>query len=118
MPAEMCGGWGIRTLASSMAAYNPMSYHNGSVWPHDNAICAAGLIRYGFIEQAQRVTDAIVDFAAAFGYRLPELFCGFAKEEFLTPVRYPTPCSPKASAAASPRLHLQFLSCLPPPVPP
>ena len=109
MSPEMFSGWGIRTLASSMAAYNPMSYHNGSVWPHDNAICAAGLMRYGYVEQAQRVTDAIVDAAAAFGYRLPELYCGFDRAEFETPVPYPTSCSPQAWAAAAP---LQLLHSL------
>jgi glycogen debranching enzyme len=106
---EMFSGWGIRTLASSMTAYNPMSYHNGSVWPHDNAICAAGLMRYGFIEQAQRVTDAIIDAAAPFGYRLPELFCGFDRDEFSMPVPYPTSCSPQAWAAAAPLLLLHSL---------
>jgi glycogen debranching enzyme len=109
MSPEMFSGWGIRTLASSMGAYNPMSYHNGSVWPHDNAICAAGLMRYGYIEQAQRVTDAIVDASAAFGYRLPELFCGFGRDEFATPVPYPTSCSPQAWAAAAPLLLLHSL---------
>ncbi|MGO8956764.1 MAG: glycogen debranching N-terminal domain-containing protein [Streptosporangiaceae bacterium] len=109
MSPDMFSGWGIRTLAASMSAYNPMSYHNGSVWPHDNAICAAGLMRYGFIEQAQRVTDAIIDAAAPFGYRLPELFCGFARDEFVTPVPYPTSCSPQAWAAAAPLLLLHSL---------
>jgi glycogen debranching enzyme len=109
MSPEMFSGWGIRTLASSMGAFNPMSYHNGSVWPHDNAICAAGLMRYGYIEQAQRVTAAIVDASAAFGYRLPELFCGFGRNEFAMPVPYPTSCSPQAWAAAAPLLLLHSL---------
>jgi glycogen debranching enzyme len=109
MSPEMFSGWGIRTLASSMAAYNPMSYHNGSVWPHDNAICAAGLMRYGFVEQAQRVTGAIVEAAAPFGYRLPELFCGFERDEFGAPVPYPTSCSPQAWAAGAPLLLLHSL---------
>jgi glycogen debranching enzyme len=109
MSPEMFSGWGIRTLASSMTAYNPMSYHNGSVWPHDNAICAAGLMRYGFVEQAQRVTNAIMDAAAPFGYRLPELFCGFSREEFAAPVPYPTSCSPQAWAAGAPLLLLHTL---------
>jgi len=109
MSDDMFSGWGIRTLAQSMAAYNPMSYHNGSVWPHDNAICAAGLMRYGYVEQAQRVTEAIVDAAAAFGYRLPELYCGFDRDEFATPVPYPTSCSPQAWAAAAPLLLLHSL---------
>jgi len=99
---EMFSGWGIRTLAASMAAYNPMSYHNGSVWPHDNAICAAGLMRYGFVEHAQRVAEAILDAAEHFGHRLPELFCGFDRRDFPAPVPYPTSCSPQAWAAAAP----------------
>jgi glycogen debranching enzyme len=109
MSPELFSGWGIRTLASSMTAYNPMSYHNGSVWPHDNAICAAGLMRYGYVEQAKRVTEAIIDASAAFGYRLPELFCGFNREEFGIPVPYPTSCSPQAWAAATPMLLLHSL---------
>ena len=109
MSSEMFSGWGIRTLASSMGSYNPMSYHNGSVWPHDNAICAAGLMRYGYVEQAQRVTSAIVDAAASFGYRLPELFCGFGRDEFASPVPYPTSCSPQAWAAGAPLLLLHSL---------
>ena len=109
MSPEMFSGWGIRTLATTMGAYNPMSYHNGSVWPHDNALCAAGLMRYGFVEQAQRVSDAIIDAAEHFGYRLPELFCGFDRAEFAAPVPYPTSCSPQAWAAAAP---LQLLHSL------
>jgi glycogen debranching enzyme len=106
---DMFSGWGIRTLAGSMAAYNPMSYHNGSVWPHDNAICAAGLIRYGFVEPAQRVAQAVLSAASCFGQRLPELFCGFARADFPAPVPYPTSCSPQAWAAAAP---LQLLHSL------
>jgi glycogen debranching enzyme len=109
MSDDMFSGWGIRTLAQSMAAYNPMSYHNGSVWPHDNAICAAGLMRYGFAEQAQRVTEAILDAAEHFGHRLPELFCGFSRQEFPAPVPYPTSCSPQAWAAAAPLLLVHTL---------
>lgn len=105
MSPEMFSGWGIRTLASSMGAYNPMSYHNGSVWPHDNAIITSGLMRYGFVEQAQRVAMSLLDAASAFDGRLPELFCGFDRSEFPGPVPYPTSCSPQAWAAASP-VHL------------
>jgi len=105
MSPEMFSGFGVRTLASSMAAYNPMSYHNGSVWPHDNGIIAAGLMRYGFVAEAQRIALAMVDAADAFGGRLPELFCGFDRGEFTTPVPYPTSCSPQAWSAATP-LHL------------
>ena len=106
---EMFSGWGIRTLATSMAAYNPMSYHNGSVWPHDNALCAAGLMRYGYTAHAQRVAEAIFDAAAHFGHRLPELFCGFPRGDDLAPIPYPTSCSPQAWAAATP---LQLLTTL------
>jgi glycogen debranching enzyme len=109
MSPDMFTGWGIRTLAQSMAAYNPMSYHNGSVWPHDNAICAAGLMRYGYVEHAQRVSQAILEAAEHFGHRLPELFCGFARQEFGAPVPYPTSCSPQAWAAAAPLLLVHTL---------
>jgi glycogen debranching enzyme len=102
---DMFSGWGIRTLASSMGAYNPVSYHNGSVWPHDNALIAGGLMRYGLVEQAQRVATAILDTAAAYDGRLPELLCGFDRAEFPRPVPYPTSCSPQAWASAAP-VHL------------
>ena len=85
-----------------MGAYNPMSYHNGSVWPHDNALIAAGLMRYGFVDEAQQVVDGLLDAAEAFGGRLPELFCGFDRAEFGRPVPYPTSCSPQAWASATP----------------
>jgi glycogen debranching enzyme len=99
---EMFTGWGIRTLGSSMERYNPVSYHNGSVWPHDSAICAAGLARYGFHKQAQELTVGLFDVAQAFGGRLPELFCGFDRQTFPMPIGYPASCSPQAWASASP----------------
>ena len=105
MEPDMFSGWGVRTLASTMGAYNPVSYHNGSVWPHDNALIAAGLMRYGFIEESQRVAMAIFDAAEAFGGRLPELFCGFPREPGRPPVAYPSSCSPQAWASATP-IHL------------
>jgi glycogen debranching enzyme len=98
----MFTGWGVRTLSSAMGAYDPVSYHNGSVWPHDNAFVVAGLMRYGFVEQAQRVAEALLEAAEHFGGRLPELFCGFDRGEFPEPVPYPTSCSPQAWAAATP----------------
>jgi glycogen debranching enzyme len=113
----MFTGFGIRTLATSMAAYNPMSYHNGSVWPHDNAICAAGLMRYGFVPQAQQVATGILEAADRFGNRLPELFCGFDRGDFAAPVAYPTSCSPQAWAAAAPFLLLRTLLRFDPAVP-
>jgi glycogen debranching enzyme len=106
---EMFSGYGIRTLGSSSAAFNPMSYHNGSIWPHDNAICAAGLMRYGFVDEAQQVFTGILEAAEAFGGRLPELFCGFDRAEFAEPVSYPTSCSPQAWASAAPFQLLRTL---------
>ncbi|MDP8971307.1 MAG: amylo-alpha-1,6-glucosidase, partial [Actinomycetota bacterium] len=106
---ELFSGWGIRTLAASMAAFDPVSYHNGSVWPHDTALIAAGLRRYGYVEQAQQVILALLDVAASLGGRLPELFCGFARGEVATPVTYPTSCSPQAWAAAAPLLLVRTL---------
>ena len=114
---DMFSGWGIRTLAASMTAYNPMSYHNGSVWPHDNALCAAGLMRYGFTGHAQRIAEAIFDAAGHFGHRLPELFCGFARTDYPAPVPYPTSCSPQAWAAATPLQLLHTLLRLTPELP-
>ncbi|GAA3839427.1 glycogen debranching N-terminal domain-containing protein [Sphaerisporangium flaviroseum] len=102
---EMFSGYGVRTLATGMGAYNPMSYHNGSVWPHDNALVAAGLMRYGFVTEAQRIAEGLLDAAQACAGRLPELFCGFGRDEFPTPIPYPTSCAPQAWAAASP-IHL------------
>lgn len=109
MSPEMFSGWGIRTLATTMGAYNPVSYHNGSVWPHDNALIAAGIMRYGFVAEAQRLANAIFDTATEFGARLPELFCGFAREDHGVPIPYPTSCSPQAWASATP---IQLLTTL------
>ncbi|WP_336715649.1 amylo-alpha-1,6-glucosidase [Arthrobacter sp. USHLN218] len=102
MSPEMFSGWGVRTLASDMGAYNPASYHNGSVWPHDNAIIADGFLRYGFVEQAQQLSTALLEAADYSDGRLPELFCGFDRSQFAAPVPYPTACSPQAWAATTP----------------
>ena len=110
-------GFGVRTLATDMGAYNPMSYHNGSVWPHDTAIVVAGLARYGFTAEAQDLSLGLLDAAGRFGGRLPELFCGFDRSEFSSPVPYPTSCSPQAWAAAAPRLVLRSLLRLEPDLP-
>jgi glycogen debranching enzyme len=112
MSPKMFTGWGIRTLASDMRAYNPVSYHNGSVWPHDTALVATGLMRYGFVDEAKRIASGILDAAGHFDGQLPELFCGFDRSEFHGPVPYPTACSPQAWAAATPiqlaRILLRF----------
>ncbi len=106
---ELFSGWGIRTLASTMTGYNPISYHCGSVWPHDNALAVAGLIRYGLVDEAHQVMEGIVSSAVFFGNRLPELFSGLARTEFPFPVSYPTSCSPQAWAAAAPLLFLRSM---------
>jgi glycogen debranching enzyme len=104
-------GWGIRTVAASEPRYNPMSYHNGSVWPHDNALIAAGFARYGLKAEALRVTTGLFD-ASIFCdlHRLPELFCGFPRRPGESPTHYPVSCSPQSWAAGSALLLLQ--SCL------
>ncbi len=114
---DLYSGWGIRTLAASMRGFNPISYHNGSVWPHDNAIAAAGLMRYGFVDEAQRVILDLLDASTGQGGRLPELFTGLDRDDFPNVVSYPTSCSPQAWAAASPLLFLRSLLRLEPWVP-
>src|SRR5213075_1138820 len=104
-------GWGIRTVASSEARYNPMSYHNGSVWPHDNALIAAGFGRYGFKESAAMVLAGLLDASLFFDlHRLPELFCGFPRRAGESPTLYPVACAPQAWAAGAVFLLLE--ACL------
>lgn len=114
LSADMWSGWGIRTLSASDGGYDPMSYHCGTVWPHDSALGAAGLRRYGFADAACRVADGLLDAALAWGGRLPELFCGLDRAEVETPVPFPTSCSPQAWAAATPFLLLRILLGLEP----
>lgn len=119
--AEMDSGFGLRTLATSMGAYNPMSYHNGSVWPHDTAIVIAGLMRYrhvrGAVQLAESLATGLLDAAEAFGGRLPELYCGFSGSQFSSPVPYPTSCSPQAWASAAPLLLVRAFLGLDPHAP-
>ncbi len=110
MAADMFSGWGIRTLSGSSPAYNPMSYHNGSIWPHDNAIAAAGLKRYGFDAATNRIAAALFDVAAGErDFRLPELFCGFQRDGSRAIVAYPVACIPQAWAATAPFMLLQAM---------
>ena len=107
---SFANGWGIRTLAEGEPRYNPMSYHNGSVWPHDTALCAAGIARSGNREGALRLLRGMFETATHFEMRLPELFCGFARKHGNTPVSYPVACLPQAWAAGSCFMLLQ--ACL------
>jgi len=98
----MWSGWGIRTLSSNTVGYNPIGYHLGTVWPHDNGICAAGFARYGLFDEARRVCGALLEATTHFREaRLPELFCGFDRDYSPMPVPYPVACSPQAWAAGS-----------------
>ena len=111
MGASSFSGWGVRTIASTEARYNPMSYHNGSVWPHDNALIALGLARYGFKREATRVFDGLFQASVYIDLRrLPELFCGFPRRRGQGPTFYPVACAPQAWAAATPLSLVQ--ACL------
>lgn len=102
MKDDMYSGWGIRTLASTEKAYNPMGYHTGSVWPHDNGIIAAGMAKRGFPDYPARILTGLFESAQATGTaRLPELFCGFPRKEYAAPIAYPVSCSPQSWAAGS-----------------
>jgi glycogen debranching enzyme len=104
-------GWGVRTVAAGAARYNPMSYHNGSVWPHDNALAAAGLARYGHTSEATRIFSAMFDLSQAVDlHRLPELVCGFQRHGADFPTLYPVACAPQAWAAGA--VYLLLESCL------
>jgi glycogen debranching enzyme len=106
MAPDLFGGWGIRTLSTMARAYNPIGYHLGTVWPHDNGLIAAGLRRYGCDWDAMQVITAVMEAAAHFDlYRLPELYAGFARETYGVPVRYPVACHPQAWAAGC-ALHM------------
>lgn len=103
-------GWGVRTIAQSAARFNPMSYHNGSVWPHDNGIIAMGLARYGFKDQALEIFTRLFEASRTMDlYRLPELFCGFPRRPGQGPTQYPVACSPQAWASGTPFHLLQAL---------
>jgi glycogen debranching enzyme len=107
MGDALWSGWGVRTMAVGEGAYNPLVYHDGTVWPHDNSLVAWGLARSGRPDDAARILHATVEAAAHFDYRLPEVFAGFARDHTRFPVVYPTASSPQAWAAATPVLLLQ-----------
>jgi glycogen debranching enzyme len=108
MKNNMFTGFGIRTLASGEVRYNPMSYHNGSVWPHDTALIAYGFSRYGYQLEVLKIMQGLFDAALYFELqRLPELFCGFSREKSKAPIEYPVACSPQAWSVASLYMILQ-----------
>jgi glycogen debranching enzyme len=107
MSSDFRSGWGLRTLATGQPRYNPMSYHNGSVWPHDTAMAVAGIARYGDRHAAALVLGEIHDAANRFQMRLPELFCGFDRRPGEPPIAYPVACLPQAWAAGSVFMMLQ-----------
>jgi glycogen debranching enzyme len=102
MADDMFSGWGVRTLSQQCQGYNPIGYHLGTVWPHDNALIGAGLKRYGYAAEAGRIFDGILAAASEFDHnRLPELWTGFSRASYGTPIRYPIACHPQAWAAGS-----------------
>ncbi|MEV6104915.1 glycogen debranching N-terminal domain-containing protein [Streptomyces sp. NPDC051940] len=102
LKSDFFSGWGIRTLATGQPAYHPLSYHRGSVWPHDSAIAALGLARYGLRDEAATLARALTSLAEHTAYRLPELTAGYARPDHPDPVPYPHACSPQSWAAAAP----------------
>jgi glycogen debranching enzyme len=111
MSEAMYSGWGIRTLGTHEVRYNPMSYHNGSVWPHDNALIAAGMARYGLMEEVHEVMSGLFALSQTMDlHRLPELFCGFHRRPADGPVLYPVACAPQAWATAS--IYMLLQACL------
>jgi glycogen debranching enzyme len=114
MGDRLFSGWGVRTLATGQAAFNPLSYHDGTVWPHDNGLIAAGLARYRRREEAGRIAVAMFEAAGHFDHRLPEVFAGYPRSLTEFPVEYPTACSPQAWAAGTPLLLIRVLLGLEP----
>jgi glycogen debranching enzyme len=102
MGDALFSGWGVRTMAHGEGGYNPIRYHNGTVWPHDNSLIVLGLARYGYRNEAARIAQALLEAATFFRYRLPEVFAGYRRERTSFPVEYPTSCSPQAWATGTP----------------
>jgi glycogen debranching enzyme len=106
---DLWTGWGIRTMASDAAAFNPISYHNGTVWPHDSSLAAWGLARHGYTGEARRIGRALIEAAAHFDWSLPEVFAGYTRDETPFPIAYPTAARPQAWAAGTPILLVRVL---------
>jgi glycogen debranching enzyme len=114
MGEALFSGWGVRTMAEGETGYNPVEYHNGTVWPHDNSLIAAGLARYGYRAEAARIAGALIHAASFFEHRLPEVFAGYSDRVADVPVEFPTASSPQAWAAATPLLLLTTVTGMTP----
>src|SRR5262249_40318496 len=114
MSEELWSGWGVRTMATRDAGYNPLTYHNGTVWPHDNSLIAVGLARYGYRSEALRIVRSLLGAAAALDYQLPEGFGGSPRGAAPLRIGYPTATKPQGWAAGTPILLLQVLLALEP----
>jgi len=114
MGEELWSGWGVRTMSAGDVGFNPLTYHNGTVWPHDNSLIAWGLARYGRWPEAQRIVRRLLNAASYFDHQLPEVFAGFSRTETPFPIPYPTAARPQAWAAGTPVLLLQLLLGLEP----
>ncbi len=114
MSDELWSGWGVRTMSTGDAGYNPLSYHCGTVWPHDNSLIAWGLARYGRWQESHRIVRSMLLAARFFEHQLPEVFAGMARAETSFPIAYPTAARPQAWAAGTPVLLLQVLLGLQP----
>ncbi len=109
MSEPLWSGWGVRTMSADDAGFNPLSYHNGTVWPHDNSLIAWGLAREGRWSECQRIVRRMLEAAGHFGWQLPEVFAGLARAETPFPIAYPTAARPQAWAAGAPVLLMQLL---------
>jgi glycogen debranching enzyme len=109
MSDAMFSGWGVRTLSTHDSGFNPIGYHLGTVWPHDNSIIALGLARYGYREEANRIALAQIEAASHTGYRLPEVFSGYSRSVARFPVPYPTACSPQAWSTGAPLIFIRTM---------
>jgi glycogen debranching enzyme len=114
MSPAMWSGWGIRTMAQGEVGYNPIEYHNGTVWPHDCSFIAAGLARYGYRKEAAQIIQGFFEASIMFRYHLPEVFAGYDRKQTFYPVQYPTACLPQAWAAGAPMLGIRTLLGLEP----
>jgi glycogen debranching enzyme len=109
MGPALWSGWGVRTMSAADAGFNPLSYHNGTVWPHDNSLIAWGLARQGYWQECHQIVRRMLDAAGHFNWQLPEVFAGLDRAETPFPIAYPTAARPQAWAAGTPVLLLQLL---------